>query len=321
MSALFDAVIVGGSTAGLSAALLLGRSRRRVLVCDTGAPRHASRPVLHGFLTRDGVSPRELARLADEQLSAYESVSIVEAMVAGISADRGEFEVSLGDVGTVRARRVLLATGAMDELPDVPGLRALWGTRVLHCPYAQGWEVRDARVAAYARGTNIREMAQTLTGWTDTVTLYTDGHSVAASECAWLAARGVTLRTEPVRGVELEADRLVVRVEGGLDGRYAAMFVTPIVRPCNRLAERLACALDARGFVRVNEHGETSTPSVFAAGDLVSGVPHQAIVAAATGATAAIGLNQSLLAEDAALPRAAVGAVKREVATRPLAVR
>src|SRR6266545_8403451 len=142
-----DVLIVGGGPAGLNAALMLGRARRRVLLCDTGAPRNAPVAHLHGLLSRDGLPPEELRRIGREQLAAYGSVEVRDTQVLDVAVGQLEFTATLADGSATRARRLLLATGVVDQLPAVDGLAALWGRGVFNCPYCDGWEVRDQPLA------------------------------------------------------------------------------------------------------------------------------------------------------------------------------
>src|SRR4028118_2335641 len=143
----YDVVVVGGGSAGLGAALVLGRSRRRTLVLDAGEPRNAPSSGVHGFFSRDGILPKELLRIGREQLEPYPSVEMRSARATGASGENGDFEVTLNDRALVRSRKLLLATGVVDELPDKPGFKELWGRGVYHCPYCHGWEVRDRPLA------------------------------------------------------------------------------------------------------------------------------------------------------------------------------
>src|SRR5262245_37275609 len=161
----WDVIIVGGGPAGLSAALVLGRSRRRVLVCDGGEPRNASSPVAHGLLTRDGTPPFELLRIGREQLAPYTTVRFEAGCIRRVERADGGFVATKEDGEAVRSRRILLATGIVDELPAIPGFRELWGVSVLHCPYCHGWEVRDQPIACYGNGPEAFDFCVLLTGW------------------------------------------------------------------------------------------------------------------------------------------------------------
>ncbi|HEX2516102.1 MAG TPA: NAD(P)/FAD-dependent oxidoreductase [Chloroflexota bacterium] len=199
----YDVVVVGGSIAGLSAALVLGRARRRVLVCDAGRPRNAVSAGVHGFFTRDGTPPAELLRLGREELAPYHTVQLREVQVSGAAREGDGFRVDLADGSPVHGRRLVLASGVLDELPAVPGLRELWGRGVYHCPYCHGWEVRDRPVAIYARGAVGLEFATMVRQWSRDLLLLTDGpHGLDDVQRGRLEALGVGVREERIERIE-----------------------------------------------------------------------------------------------------------------------
>ena len=293
-----DAVIVGGGPAGLSAALILGRCRRRVLLCDDGHPRNAKSRALHGFLTRDGVEPAELLRLGREQLSAYPTVHALDAHVAGARCSDGGFEVTLDDQQIVRCRKLLLATGVIDDVPDLEGVSDFYGRSVFHCPYCDGWEIRDQPVAVYGAGRNGSGLALELTAWTRDLVLCTDGRDIDTRERKRLSRYGIALRTEPI--VRLAgADGRLERIDfsAGPPHTTRALFFSTGNRQRSDLAATLGCNFTKKGAVATGEYETTNVPGLFVAGD-ASRLIHLAIVAAAEGAEAAFAINQALLKED-----------------------
>ena len=295
---MYDAIVVGGGAAGLSAALVLGRARRRVLVIDAGEPRNAPAAESHSFFTRDGAPPLELLRVGREQAAGY-GVEIRAGRVADAEVSEGGFVVRTEDGGRESARRLLIATGVVDELPDVPGLRERWGKSVLHCPYCHGWEIRDRPFAALARGAAAVELGTLLLGWTRDLVVLTDGPAeLGEDDRARLARHGVAVREETVARLEGEGDRLerVVFASGESLAREA-LFVRPPQRPGSPLADRLGCERDENGRLRTDVFRQTTVPGVYVAGDL-SGMYQQIVSAAAEGAMAAGGINRSLLDED-----------------------
>jgi thioredoxin reductase len=303
----WDVVIAGAGPAGLSAALVLGRCRRRVLLCDAGTPRNHATDAMHGFLGHDGIAPRAFRERVHEELAHYEGVRFEPRAVEDAEplADGLGFRVRLaaGDgepaPAVVECRKLLLATGLVDELPDVPGLAELWGRSVHSCPYCDGWELSDAPLAAYGRRRRGLEIARALTAWTRDLVLCSDGPSgLSAVERRDLAANGVRLVETRVARLDGRDGRLeaVVFADGTRLPRRALFFDTPS-RPQSSLAQRLGCAPSARGGVRAGRLESTTVPGVFVAGNILRDV-QLAVVAAAEGCKAAFGINRSLTRED-----------------------
>jgi thioredoxin reductase len=294
---IWDVIIVGGGPAGLSAALILGRCRRRVLLVDANRPRNRASHALHGFLTRDGVKPRALRRIAREQLSRYADVRIrhIEAIHARRLA-RG-FEMTMRDGTRHRCRKLLLATGVVDDLPAVEGLIARYGTSVFHCPYCDGWEARDQPLAVYGRGANVVGFAIELAIWSEDRIVCTDGVRLAPKDARRLAAHRIALREQPIARLEGPAGRLerIVFADGsGIDRRV--MFFSAGQRQASDLAAQLGCAFTGKGAVATGKYEVTGVPGLFVAGD-ASRLVQLAIVAAAEGAQAAFAINTQLIKE------------------------
>jgi thioredoxin reductase len=300
----YDAVVIGGGASGLSAALTLGRSRRRVLLATCGQPRNAPAHAAHNVFTRDGTAPAELLRIGREQLGPYD-VDIRDECVTDAQSVGSEYTVRL-DSGEVRARGLILATGVRDVLPDVPGFEELWGTGVFHCPYCHGWEVAGRPLAIYARGDAALHFAKLLRGWSEDLILFTDGPSELADEDeALIRSNGITIRDDPVERLvgSHELESIVMR-SGEVISR-AGVFVRPRQELRSDLAVTLGCELSPDGKITGDVLGRTNVPRVFVAGD--AGPAQQAVIAAAASGTAAgAGLNFDLLDEDfgSARPRA-----------------
>jgi thioredoxin reductase len=291
----FDIAIVGGGAAGLSAALVLGRARRRVIVIDAGTPRNAPAGHIQGFITRDGTPPAEVLRKARSEVRRY-GVELVEDRV--LHAAPG-FTLDLAGGPTVEARQVLLATGATDELPDIPGARERWGRDFLHCPYCHGWEVRDQAIGVLGTGPQSVEHAHLLRGWSDDVVLFTHTQPVSREEAATLGARGIGVVEGEVERLVVTDDRLrAVRLADGRIVERDAVFIRPAVRAHpDGLAVALGCELLAGGLVRTDAEGRTSVDGVWAAGNATN--PRaQVITAAGEGSAAAIAINTELMQQD-----------------------
>lgn len=297
----FDTIIVGASNAGLSAALTLGRSRRRVLVLDGGAPRNAPAAHAHNFFTRDGTPPAELLRLGREQLVPY-GVEIRAALAQTARATATGFELTLADGPPVTARTLLLATGMMDVLPTLPGFRELWGRGVYHCPYCHGWEIRDQPLAVYGRGALGFHLAVLLHHWAPGPVLCTDGPAeLEQAHRAMLRQLGIEVLETPVAAFETEpAGGLAVAFADGHRVPVAAVFARVPQQQRTDLAAQLGCALTDDGiYVKTDGMGLTTVPGVYAAGDL-TGPFQQVVAAAAAGAGAAAMLNNTLIFQDSA---------------------
>jgi thioredoxin reductase len=309
----YDVAIIGGGAAGLSAALVLGRARRRVVVIDAGMPRNAPAAHMQGFISRDGTPPGDLLAAARAEVRRY-GVEILEDRV--VDAEAG-FALRLAAGRAVTARRVLLATGAVDDLPDVSGARERWGRDFLHCPYCHGWEVRDQAIGVLATGPGSVQHAHLLRQWTDDVILFTHTHPLTVEERATLDARGIAVVDGAVERLVVSEDRL--RAIGLADGRTVprdALFIRPALRAhADGPAAALGCELLADGLVRADADGRTSVPGVWAAGNAVN--PRaQVITAAGEGSAVAIAINTELVQEDvdATMRRRAGAGVERALA-------
>lgn len=306
----FDVVVIGGGAAGLSAALVLSRARRRVLVVDSGAPRNAPAREMHGYLSRDGFPPSDLIEVGRREVDAYGG-QIVDAEVVRCERAGSAFRVVMNNGLSVTARRLLVATGLRDELPDIPGLRARWAEDVLHCPYCHGFEVRDRTLGVLGWQTGAAAYAQIVRQWSDDVVYLASGEALTEPERDELLARSVTVVDEDVvrvviaddrlRGVEL-ADATVIELD--------ALFVPPRLVPNNALLVSLGCDLDDQGWVLTDGSGRTSVAGVWVAGN-VANPRAQVITAAGEGSTAAIALNADLVEEDVAKAARADSAPRR----------
>jgi thioredoxin reductase len=291
----FDVVVVGGGAAGLSAALVLGRARRRVAVVDAGSPRNAPAAHMQGFLSRDGMAPPDLLALGRSEAADY-GVELIGDQVADI---RAGFTVRLAGGRMLAARRVLIATGLSDALPDIPGVRERWGRDLLHCPYCHGWEVRDQPLGVLGTNPAAVEHALLIRQWSDDIVFFTHTYPLTTDERAALDARGVSVIDGLVARLSVVDDRLdAVQLTDGRAFPRAAVFIRPAFqRHKDDPADSLGCELDQSGFVQVDSTGRTSVPGVWAAGN-VANPRAQVITAAGEGSTAAISINADLVDED-----------------------
>lgn len=295
---MFDVIIVGAGPAGLSAALILGRCRRKVLVCDAGRPRNSASRALHGFLTRDGVEPAEFIRIGREQLRPYTTIQLRSEEVTHARQIDNGFEVKVaGDV--VPARKLLLATGVVDRLPDVEGLETFYGRSVFHCPYCDGWELRDQPLAIYGKEDRGAGLALELTGWSRDLIVCSDGPAtISAAERKQLEQLNIPLREERIsrlEGTDGQLERIVFD-SGEHILRRGMFFNTGQDQHCD-LAASLGCDFTDRGAVRTGDYEMTNVPGLFVAGDASRAV-QLVIIAAAEGAEAAFAINKALIKDD-----------------------
>jgi thioredoxin reductase len=298
----YEVVVVGGGAAGLSAALVLGRARRRTLVVDAGEPRNAPAAHMQGYLSRDGMSPAEFLAVGREEIARY-GVELVRDRAVDVSRD-GDFAVALASGRTVRARRLVIATGLKDELPEVAGLAERFGRDVLHCPYCHGWEVRDRAFGVLATTARSVHQALIVSQWSKDVTFFL--HRVAEEELSdddlrRLAAAGVKVVTGEVASLVVAEDRLTgIRLADGTAHERQVLFVAPRAVPQTDLLRRLGAELRESPFGAypvVDETGLTTVPGVWSAGNAM-GFAEQVVNAAAGGYRAGVTINGELLMAD-----------------------
>jgi thioredoxin reductase len=292
---MYDVVVIGGGAAGLNAALVLARARRRVLVVDGGEPRNAPAEHLHGFLSRDGMSPAELLAVGRREVLGY-GAEIRSGTVESVEAVADGFAVRI-DGADVPAHRLVVATGLRDELPELPGVRELWGTDVHLCPYCHGYEVRDQPLGVLATGPMAVHQALLLSQWSSDVLLFTDDRELAGEDRAKLAARGVEIVEGTVTGLVVETGRLRGVALGDREVRRTAVFLGSTMVPNDDVLTTLGCVRGDNGFVPVDATGRTAVAGVWAAGNVVD--PTASLInAASAGSRAAMMINMDLIEED-----------------------
>jgi thioredoxin reductase len=312
----FDVVVVGGGAAGLSAAVTLGRARRTVAVVDAGAPRNAPAEGVHAFLTRDGMAPGERVAAGRAEVERYGGALVDGEVVAARGTGDGDepgFEVTLADGAVLGARRLIVATGLVDELPDVPGVRELWGGDVVHCPYCHGWEVRDQPIGVLGTGPRSLHGVLLFRQWTDDLVYFRhDAPELTPEEAEQLAALGVRVVTDAVTALETVDGRLTgVKTATGevVPRRVVAVGTRMVARSAVLAGLGVAAGPDPNGMgerVAADETGRTAVPGVWVAGN-VTDVSAQVVTAASAGTRAGAFVNLDLVAADT---RAAVAAYR-----------
>jgi thioredoxin reductase len=305
--------VVGGGPAGLSAALMLGRCRRRVLVCDVGETRNRWSHAVHGFLTRDGTSPAAMLRLAREELRPYDTVEVRMTRVVDAQREEHGFVVRCADGQMLHARKLLIATGVVDELPDIPGLESLYGRSVHHCPYCDAWEWRDQAIGVWGRGDAGAGLALALTVWSSDVLLCTDGPEECSERMRErLEQSGIRVREERVASL-VGRDGLLERIvfADGSSEERRALFFTNGQHQGSDLPARLGCRFTPEGAVDTGKCESTDVPGLYVCGD-ASREAQFVVVAAAEGAEAGMAINKALFEEDLArLPATALKTAAR----------
>lgn len=294
-----DVLIIGGSFAGLAAALQLGRARRTVTVLDTGLPRNRFAGHSHGVLGHDHKQPQEILAEARQQLARYPTIRLVTARADAVSGVIDDFSVHSAEGERFAARRLILSYGVTDKMPDVPGFAEGWGTVIVPCPYCDGFEAADRHWGLVWSSPHSQNYVKLYHDWTDRVTVFADGHDIAPDVRADLARRNTSVVDGRITGIARQGGQTAtVRLDGGSDVAVDILFAHPRNRPSADLHEALGLAtFDTSDdvAVKVDERQETSIPGIYAAGDLANHLMASVTTAVAQGATAGISAQQSLL--------------------------
>jgi thioredoxin reductase len=291
----YDCIIVGDGVAGLSAALVLGRARRRTLVLGAGPPRNAVAARMHGFLSREGIPPGELLAISRDQIAAYPDVAFRSDRVVAAARDDAGFTVRCesGDVHV--ARRLLLATGVRDVLPAIDGVGDLWGTRAFTCPYCDGWEFRDRRIAVIGGGCDAISLAREMMRWSrDLFIVTTDASEAAVVDRPWFERHRPEITSLPIARMRQAGASVTIVFADGSEKRCDAAFFSAPLQQRSPLPALLGCVLDAEGSIVVDDCGRTSVGGCYAAGDAANH-RHQVVQAAAGGSATAMALNEDLI--------------------------
>ncbi|MFB9806882.1 NAD(P)/FAD-dependent oxidoreductase [Haladaptatus pallidirubidus] len=298
----YDVLIIGGGPAGLSVALQLGRSLRSVLVCDSDEPRNGPAAESHGYLTRDGIAPHELRRLGREEVARYGG-EFRDSQVTNVSKDEDGFTNTLDTGETVTSRKVVLATGVSDVLPDTDGFEELWGSGVHHCPYCHGYEVRGEQLGVFIKAPEGLEYAKLIYNLSEDLVVFTDGRDVFDKETrAAFVDRGIVIEDEPISALNSSEDGLEsVSLVDGRDVARQALFYPPPIEQHSELSEQLGLQVNQAGLVETkrSQHGTgfTSVDGVFVAGDAASGSSQSIATAVGDGTEVGATVNMELSKE------------------------
>lgn len=295
---LYDAVIIGGSYAGLSAGMALGRAIRKVLIVDSGMPCNRQTPHSHNYLTRDGSTPSEIAAAAKADVLQYPTIELIQDLVVRVSIGDHAFELATAEGLVVHARKILFATGIKDTMPDIFDFDACWGISAIHCPYCHGYEYRDQPTGVLINGDHAFEFARLIRNWTDRLTVFTNGTSaIGAEHVKGLEQRNIKV-VEKVISALIHKDGYInaISFADGTEEKVTALYAKlPFVQHTPLLAD-LGVVFSDSGHVSVNEFQKTAVPGVFAAGD--NSIPMRSVSAAvAAGTKAGAMMNHELISE------------------------
>ncbi|RZJ69894.1 NAD(P)/FAD-dependent oxidoreductase [Flavobacterium sp.] len=265
----FDAILIGGSYAGLSAAMALGRSLRNVLVIDSGTPCNKQTPHSHNFLTQDGKSPAEIARIAKDQVLEYDTIEFVSALATEARIAHCGFEVKTWDGEIFAGKKLLFASGIEDILPEIESAADCWGISLIHCPYCHGYEFRNGKTGILANGETAFEMARLLSNWTKDLTVFTDGESEITSEkLAKLNTKGISIVENPIAKILNESGKMSgVILSDGKEIEIEAIYTRPAFVQQSDIPKTIGCEFQISGHIKVDAFQKTSVDGIFAAGD------------------------------------------------------
>ncbi|QDH80816.1 NAD(P)/FAD-dependent oxidoreductase [Echinicola soli] len=283
----YDAIIIGGSYAGLSAAMSLGRALRKVLIIDSGNPCNKQTPHSHNFLTQDGKKPSEIAEIGLKQVLSYSTVESMNGKVIGTTKSKDGFDVQLATGKSYFAKKLLFATGIADQKPAIEGFADCWGISIIHCPYCHGYEVKGQPTAIMANGDKAFHLSKLLQNWTNELTLLTNGPSeLTAEQQAALKANGIPMITDKITSISHKNGQLEsIHFETGASISLPVMYAAIPFLQHTDLPEKLGCQVNEHGYLVINEKQETTVPGIYAAGDNSS--PLRAVAMAVAGGSKA----------------------------------
>lgn len=268
----YDVIIIGGSYAGLSAAMSLGRSLRKVLVIDSGNPCNKQTPYSHNFLTNDGATPAEIHRKGKEQILRYPSVEFKEGLVTDVTTVDEIFEVTTEKLECFAARKIIFATGVTDTIPNIPGFAECWGISILHCPYCHGYEAKFQKTGIFGNGDTGFELAKTISHWTRELTLYTNGTSTLSPEQVHLLGRrNILIIENEIDSFKHDNGQIshIIFKDTEPEEVKAIYAKLPFIQQCN-IPEKLGCKMTDAGFIEIDKCLATSVPNIYAIGDCLT---------------------------------------------------
>lgn len=298
---MFDCTIIGGGPAGLNAALILGRAKRKVVLFDNNQARNKVTQESHGFITRDGVSPTEFRELAHQDISKYSSVKVERVKIIEIEKESNNlFTLTTEEGNKYSSRKIILATGLKEELPSVKGIKEYYGKSLFSCPYCDGWELRDQPLVLIGENSNTAHLAKMIYQWSHDLVVCTNGKPILGEEDELqLKKKGVIIKKERIETLAGSNGKLEkVIFEDGTTMNRMGGFVTTDLKQPNHLAISLGCELDKNNGIVVDAFGRTTSDGVYAAGDTTFSGPSQLIIAAGQGVRTAAGINHDLVMEE-----------------------
>lgn len=296
---IFEVIIVGGSYSGLSAALALGRSLRKVLVIDNGRPCNFQSPLSHNFLTHDGIPPAQVIKEARENVAKYENVSFVKGLaLSGIKTESG-FEITLEDNKTFASRKLIFASGVLDIMPEIPGFAECWGKSILHCPYCHGYEVRNQKTGILLNGELGYQLAKMISNWTDDLTIYTNGIATFSEEQrSHLKQNNITIVEKEILRFDHEDGKISEIIFEGLSSdKVSALYAHPVIVQRCPIPLELGCEFNEHGLITIDPFHKTSVEGIYACGDIAT-LGRSVANAVAGGSVAGAFLNKEMIEED-----------------------
>ncbi|WP_372867552.1 NAD(P)/FAD-dependent oxidoreductase [Planomicrobium okeanokoites] len=295
---ILDCAVIGGGPAGLNASLVLGRSRRKTVLFDDNKPRNAVVSESHGFITRDGVDPQEFKRIGHEELAKYPDVEIQKQRVVRVYKEDGLFHLEAENGERFEAKRILLAMGFKEILPDVKRVEEFYGKSLFSCPFCDGWEMRDKALVVISDNEAASHMVKVASNWTDDLIYCTNGRQLLSEEKSLLESRGIQVYEEKIRALNGDNGKLAeILFEDGRAISREGGFITPEWMLASDIAASLGCKLNDRGGVESDAMKRTNIEGVYACGDVSLAGASQLIFAAAEGSMAAISINAAMIEE------------------------